>query len=75
MLVYLYYFVPFYVMVVYSLLVAGCHNMSDWVTDYSKIFAGAAAQVPHSVSLTLPANVTVLQWFYYSLSLALPVRC
>jgi len=70
MLVYMYYFVPFYVMVVYSLLVAGCRNMSDWAL----IFAGAAAQVPHSVSLTLPANVTVLQWFYYSLSLALPVR-
>ena len=41
MLVYLYYFVPFYVMVIYSLLVPGCRAMPDWAL----IFAGAAAQV------------------------------
>ena len=41
MLVYLYYAVPFYVMVIYSLLVPGCHAVPDWAL----IFAGAAAQV------------------------------
>jgi len=41
MLVYLYYFVPFYVIVIYSLLVPGCHSMPDWAL----IFAGASGQV------------------------------
>jgi len=41
MLAYLYYFIPLYVMVIYSLLVPGCRAMPDWAL----IFAGAAGQV------------------------------
>lgn len=40
MLVYMYYFVPFYVMGICSLLVPGCSAMPDWAL----VFAGAAAQ-------------------------------
>ncbi len=41
MLVYLFYFVPYYVMAIYGLFWPGC----EWMTDWSIIHAGAAMQV------------------------------
>lgn len=45
MLIYLFYFVPFYIAAVYALLQPGC----TWMPDWNLLFAGAAAQaqVPH----------------------------
>ena len=41
MLVYLFYFLPYYIMGLYGLLYPGC----DWMPDWALLHAGAAAQV------------------------------
>lgn len=41
MLVYVFYFCPYYVMTIYGLLFPGC----EWMPDWALIHAGAAAQV------------------------------
>lgn len=43
MLVYLFYFLPFYVLAIHELLVPG---QGQWLASWSVIHAGAAAQVP-----------------------------
>ena len=45
MLVYMFYFVPYYVMAIYALIYPG----QDWMPDWSYIHAGAAAQVSLSI--------------------------
>jgi hypothetical protein len=41
MLVYMFYFIPYYCMAIYGLVVPGC----SWMLDWSMIHAGAAVQV------------------------------
>lgn len=86
MLVYMYYFVPFYVAAIYALLRPGC----SWMLDWCFICAGAAAQsqMPHILSsfhfLTpaeyhVPADARVIFWTVNLLLLVCPhvllLRC
>jgi hypothetical protein len=58
MIVYMYYFIPFYAFAVYALLQPGCRSLPDWAV----IFAGAAAQaqVSHIISSLHPRTALEL---------------
>lgn len=57
MLVYLFYFLPFYVLAIHELLVPG---QGQWLASWSVIHAGAAAQVPKH----LPVKLTMIKLYY-----------
>lgn len=55
MMVYLFYFLPYYVAAVYGLV----WPENTWMLDLSLIHAGAAAQVHNCVNVRLSTNVQV----------------